>query len=63
MPKEVSFSINSYDKDGYDYEKGIFLHFGDTRIRVAETIVDLQKLINERLPLILKDVEETFREY
>ena len=36
-PKEILFSVNSYDSDGDIFEPGIFLHFGNTRILVAES--------------------------
>ena len=36
----VAFSVNSYDSDGDIVEKGIFLHFGDTRVKVAENLTD-----------------------
>ena len=31
------FSVNSYDRDGDISSKGIFLHFGDVRIKVADS--------------------------
>lgn len=38
-----SFSINDYDRDGDIYQDGIFLHFGDTRIKAAETLDEFKK--------------------
>ncbi len=31
-PKDIMFSVNEYDRDGDCTEKGIFLHFGETRL-------------------------------
>lgn len=33
-----TFSVNLYDRDGDVYCEGIFLHYGDTVIKVASTI-------------------------
>lgn len=33
-----TFSIDSHDSDGDVYEKGIYLHYGHTAIRVAATL-------------------------
>lgn len=36
MELDMLFSINHYLRDGSILEEGIYLHFGETRIRVAE---------------------------
>lgn len=36
MPNKILFSVNEYDSDGDISEKGIYLHFADTRVRVAD---------------------------
>ena len=46
------FSIDYHDKDGDVVEEGIYLHYGDTAIRVAKTL-DEFKAHNE----ILKSFE------
>lgn len=33
---KVYYSINEFDSEGQVSEFGVFLHFGETRIRVAE---------------------------
>ncbi len=33
-----TFSINSHDADGDVYERGIYLHYGHTAIRVATSL-------------------------
>ena len=39
-PNEIKFSVNEYDKDGDLVEKGVFLHFGDTRVKASDSIKD-----------------------
>ena len=36
MRNKFSFSINSYDSEGDNYETGIYLHFNNVRIKVAD---------------------------
>lgn len=50
MNNNVSYSTNSYDYEGDAWEKGIYLHFGEARIRVAENI--------EGYKLFVKQLEE-----
>jgi len=38
LGEEVTFSINEYDEDGDVVTEGIYLHFEDTRVLVAEGI-------------------------
>lgn len=38
----VNFSINHYDFDGDIIEKGIFLHFDNVRIKVANTMEEYE---------------------
>jgi hypothetical protein len=33
-----TFSINDYDSDGDIFGNGVFLHFGDTRIKISDDI-------------------------
>lgn len=41
----IGFSVNRYDKDGDSYEEGIYLHFGEIAICVAETIEGYEALV------------------
>ena len=36
--KHPSFSVNLHDRDGDAYCEGIYLHYGDTIIKVASTL-------------------------
>lgn len=38
---KVLFSVNRYDDDGDVVGEGVYLHFGETIVRVAETTEDL----------------------
>jgi hypothetical protein len=39
----ISYSINDYDGDGNLYDKGIFLHFNDIRLKIAKDREELKK--------------------
>lgn len=43
----VTFSINEYDFEGDIVEKGIYLHFGHTKIKVANTIEEYAAFVND----------------
>lgn len=42
--KKIMFSVNRYDRDGDIEETGIFLHFGDTIVKAADTFADFRTL-------------------
>lgn len=58
-PKDVLFSINECYMDGSISEPGIFLHFGDTKIKVAENITEF-KLFADRIARMVKEIEENY---
>jgi len=37
---DITFSINRFDEDGDCVECGIYLHFGDTTIRIGNHVKD-----------------------
>ncbi len=53
----ICFSVNRYDKDGDSYEEGIYLHFGETAICVAETIEEYEAIV-ERLKGMTEEIKE-----
>lgn len=53
---DILFSINEYDKDGDCIDKGVFLHFGQVRIKVSDTIEEFYSVIN-RINDIRKEIE------
>jgi len=54
---DMTFSMNSNDSDGDVYEEGIYLHFGDVRIRVGKNIDDYENFI-AHLEHMKKEIEE-----
>lgn len=56
---KIYFSINSYDSDGDIYEDGVYLHFGDTTIRVAENYIEFKEVV-DRISLMQKQIEEMY---
>jgi hypothetical protein len=44
---KITFTINEYDSNGVIWEEGVYLHFEDTRIKVAESIADFQKVVDQ----------------
>ncbi len=53
----VTFSVNEYDYDGDIMEKGIYLHFNNTKIKVADTIEEYKKLVDD-LESIAEELDE-----
>jgi hypothetical protein len=43
--KRPLFAINQYDKDGDITSEGIWLSFGETRIRVASDVKDWEEFV------------------
>ena len=56
----VCFTVNEYDQDGGLVERGIYLHFGDTRIRVG----DLSELrqVAKTLSTMVAEIQENYKE-
>lgn len=42
---DILFSVNTYDNDGDIEEEGVFLHFDDTRVRVADNPEDFVDVV------------------
>lgn len=58
----VLFSLSAYDSEGDCVEDGVFLHFGDTRIKVGTTMEDLDSIIDQ-LKSIRVEIEETYPKF
>lgn len=56
---EVTYSINRYDSDGDLDTKGIYLHFGEVSIRVADSVEDYKKWADE-LTKMYDQIQEDF---
>lgn len=57
--KDVLFSVNEYDLDGDCTDHGIFLHFGNTRIKAAETLQDFKEMV-DHLEMMISEIEENY---
>lgn len=44
--KDILFSVNEYDRDGDRTDAGIYLHFGDTRIKVANSLDEFKSVVD-----------------
>jgi hypothetical protein len=56
-PQDIAFSIDSFDKDGDLFEKGVYLHFGGTSIKVCDEPKDIAK-VGDRLNLIISEIKK-----
>ena len=52
-----SFSVNLYDRDGDMYCEGIYLHYGDTIIKIATTLNGFNAHV-QHLEKIAKEISE-----
>ena len=59
MFTDVCFSINDYDQDGDCHDSGIFLHFGDTRIKAANNMAEFEGFI-EHLESMRDEIKENY---
>jgi hypothetical protein len=60
--KHPSFSVNLHDKDGDPYCEGIYLHYGDTIIKVASSLSGF-KAHAEYLASMVDEIEENIALY
>ena len=54
---EIGFSVDRCDKDGDVWDEGIFLHFGETSICIAENINEYQAFV-KKLEDMTQEIEE-----
>jgi hypothetical protein len=57
---DVMFSVNEYDQDGDINDEGIYLHFGDTRVKVASSIVEFKQFV-DRISSMVDEIEENYK--
>ena len=63
---KIMFSVNSYDSDGDLFEVGVYLHFEDARVRVADTIEDFLDETNgikRKIDNIVNEITENYGDY
>jgi hypothetical protein len=53
------FSINDYDRDGDLMTKGVFLHFGETRVKAADSLAEFREII-EHFESMVREIEENY---
>jgi len=56
---KACFSVNEYTRDGDITDDGIFLHFGDTKVKVANDIEGFKKFI-EHINEMVGEIEENW---
>lgn len=60
--KDILFSVNEYDRDGDRTDIGIYLHFGDTRVKVADDL-DQFKLVVDRIRGMVDEIRDNYEVY
>jgi hypothetical protein len=55
---KITFSVNDYDQDGDISERGIYLHFDETRIRIGN--LDCLNLFKNKIDRMIKEISENY---
>jgi hypothetical protein len=58
-PKDIMFSINDYDQDGDCTQTGVFLHFGDTRVKAADNFEEFSEIV-QHFQSMIYEIEENY---
>lgn len=58
-PQDITFSINHYDRDGDCCDKGVFLHFGMTMVKAADSIEEFQSIVGH-FSLMVDEILENY---
>ena len=56
---DIMFSVHDYDQDGDIHTSGIFLHFGEVRIKVADNLEEF-KAVAERISGMTNEIAENY---
>lgn len=56
---DIYFSVNDYDFEGDIFGTGVFLHFGETRIKVAENLEEF-KAVAQRINGMVEEIAENY---
>ena len=59
--RRILFSVNDYDSDGDLIGKGIFLHFGDTRVKAADTFQEFCEAV-KRMRSMIDEIDQNYPE-
>jgi hypothetical protein len=60
-PERISFSVHDYDSDGDISERGVFLHFGDTRVKAADSIKEFRSILRH-FESIVNEIESNYQD-
>jgi len=55
--QNISFSVDSFDSDGDRYERGVYIHFGDTAVRICESVDDIE-YFDKKINKIISEIRE-----
>ncbi len=58
-PEDIVFSVNEYDRDGDVTDEGVFLHFGETRVKAADSIDDFRSIVQHMKDMV-SEIEENY---
>ena len=58
-PKDIVFSVNEYDSDGDATDKGVFLHFGEARVKAADSIDDFLSIV-QHMNAMVREIEDIY---
>ena len=53
------FSVNDYDREGDLMAKGIYLHFGETRVKASDSLDEFREII-EHFESMVREIEENY---
>lgn len=53
------FSVNDYGCDGDVMTKGVFLHFGEMRVKAADSLSEFREII-EHFENMVREIEENY---
>lgn len=56
---DIMFSVHDYDQDGDIHTSGIFLHFGETRVKVADNLEEF-KAVTKRITGMANEISENY---
>lgn len=60
-PREITFSVHAYDSDGDRTKSGVFLHFGETRVKAAESIADFSEIV-QHFEAMVEEIESNYKD-
>jgi hypothetical protein len=58
MIQKVLFSVGEYDYEGDVTDRGVFLHFGNTKIKACDTVNDFANFVKQ-----IKNIQDELENY